>query len=446
MRRFLIVVVLIVAAGAATAVVIGRNRAKPEEAAPVLVPVEVAVAEVGEISRAVEVSGTVSSERTAEVVAKISGRVARVLVADGARVGAGQALVELESADQRLELAQAEAAASAAEARLALVERGARPQERQVVENAVAQAQAQVKAAETQVALAQATVRTAEDNLRRHEQLLREGAIAQAQVDQARLQVDQARAQLRAAQAQVEIARTAVDSAGQQLEIVQAGARDEEVRAARAQLEQARAAVSMVRRRLANTVIRAPFAGRVVGLGVSVGDYVVSGDFAGRSGYVAQVYDDRAMEVEVKVGERDIGLIRKGQPILLHLEGGSGDPVEATVHLITPAADPASRAVTVKLRLGSITPGTVPGIFARGEIVIERRVGVLLVPRAAVLDGDSPAIRVVTGDTVQVRPVMVGLSRGDRVEIRSGLVAGEQFVVLGPERFEPGTRVKVVNR
>lgn len=446
MRRFLIAVALVVAAGAVAAALIGRNSAKPEEAAPVLVPVEVAVAEVGEIARTVEVSGTVNSEKTAEVVAKISGRVTRVLVQDGARVSAGQALVELESADQRSELAQAEAASAAVEARLALIESGARPQERQVVENAIAQAQAHVWAADTQVSLAQATVRTAEDNLRRHEQLLREGAIAQAQVDQARLQAEQARAQMRAAQAQVEIAKSALDSARQQLEIVQAGARDEEVRAARAQLAQARAVVAMVRRRLASTVIRAPFAGRVVGLTASVGDYMVSGDFAGRSGHIAQVYDDRAMEVEVKVGERDIGLVRKGQAALLRLEGAARDQVEATVHLITPAADPSSRAVSVRLRLGSVPSGALPGTFARGDIVIERRVGVLLVPRAAVLDGDSPAIRVVTGDTVQVRPVMLGLSRGDRIEVRSGLVAGEQFVVLGPERFEPGTRVKVVNR
>jgi HlyD family secretion protein len=208
MRRLWLVLVLAVLAVGAGATLLGRNRvAVPAgEIEPVLVPVEVAKVEQGAVSLTVEVSGTVVSARSAEIVPKISGRVARVLVEDGDRVAAGQPLVELDASDQRNDLAQAEAAAAAAEARLAALEKGQRPQERQVVFNALTQAQNQVKAAETQVALGQVSLRLAEDNLRRHEQLLRDGAVSQAQVDQARLQSEQARAQVQAALTQLEIA------------------------------------------------------------------------------------------------------------------------------------------------------------------------------------------------------------------------------------------------
>ncbi|MDR7518744.1 MAG: efflux RND transporter periplasmic adaptor subunit [Armatimonadota bacterium] len=447
MRRWILLLglALVVVGAAAGVTTFGRRSPSPaSEVGPAVVPVEVARVEVGSVARTVEVSGSVTAARLAELFPRISGRVARVLVTDGDRVAAGQALVELDAADQRAEVAQAEAGAAAAAARLAQLEAGPRPEERQVVFNAVTQAQSQVKVAETQVALTQAALRVAEDHLRRQEQLLREGAIAQAQVDQARLQYDQAKAQFQAAQTQFEIAKTALDSARQQWAMVERGARAEELQAARAQLAQARAVVALARQRLANMTIRAPFAGRVAGLQATVGDYLTSGDFAARGSPVVKVYDDRAMEVEVLVGERDLPLIRVGQPALIRLEGDPGKPVDATVSVISPVADPASRASSVRLRLQAPPPAAVPGVFARGEIIVERRTGVPLVPKAAVVGGERPFVRVVVKDTVRVRPVVLGLSQGDRVEVLAGVDPGEMVVVLGPEVLPPETRVRVV--
>jgi multidrug efflux system membrane fusion protein len=55
-------------------------------------------------------------------------------------------------------------------------------------------------------------------------------------------------------------------------------------------------------------------------------------------------------------------------------------------------------------------------------------------------------VRVVSGDTVQVRPVTLGVAQGDRIEVRTGVTAGELVVVLGPETLASGTKVRVVNR
>jgi len=445
-RRWWLVLVVLVLVG--VVVIGGRSRrtpaAPPVQSGPAAVPVEVASVEVGTVVRTVEVSGTVTSARMAEVFPKISGRVARVYVEDGARVSAGQALIELDAVEQRAELAQAEAAAAAAQARLTALERGLRPQERQVVFNNFTQAQNQVKAAETQVVVAQASLRVAEDNLRRHEQLLRDGAVAQAQVDQVRLQAEQARAQAQAAQTQLEIAKTALDSARQQWTMTETGTRAEELQAARAQVAQARALAAFVRQRVANMVIRAPHAGRVSGVTASVGDFLRSGDFPG-GGSVALVYDDQAMEAEVQIGERDLALINIGQRATLRLEDAAGRAVAASVRTVAPAADPASRSARVRLRLRANTGIARPGTFARGEIIVEERSGVLLIPRAAIIGGERPTVRVVSNEIVQVRPVTLGIEQGERIEVRTGVVAGERVVVLGPEDLTSGARVRVVN-
>ena len=453
MKRWWIVAVLLAVAGIAAVALRGRNPSAspqtPSGQPATVVPVEVATVTSGAVARTIEVSGTVTSARAAEIFPKQSGRVVRVLVQDGARVAAGQTIVELDASEQRAEAAQAQAAVAAAQARLAALESGPRPEERQVIFNNFQQAQNQVKAAETQLALAQASLRVADDNLRRHEQLLRDGAVAQAQVDQARLQQEQGRAAVAAAQAQLEIAKAALDSARAQWNMTVSGTRREEIRAARAQVEQARAVLALARQRVANMVIRAPFAGRISGINVSPGDYLVSGDFAGRSAAVALVYDDRAMEVEVRVGERDLPLVKTGQRATLRIEG-SDRRVAATVRTIAPAADPSSRAATVRLGLApdpqaGAASAARPGVFARGEIVVEERPDALLVPKAAIAGGDQPTIRVVVGDTVQVRPVTLGLTAGDRVEITTGVTKGERVVVLGPEALPTGTKVRVVN-
>jgi membrane fusion protein (multidrug efflux system) len=209
---------------------------------------------------------------------------------------------------------------------------------------------------------------------------------------------------------------------------------------------QTRAVLALARQRLANMTIRAPFAGRVTGVTVSPGDYVVSGDFAGRSGAVAVVYDEQAMEVEVKIGERDIALVHTGQSATVRLEGALETPVDAVVGVISPAADPVSRASLVRLRLKNGGPAAIPGTFARGEIVVERRSGALLVPKPAVTGGDTPVVRVIVDGVVQVRPVTIGLTQGDQVEVKTGVSAEELVVVLGPESLPAGTVVKVVNR
>jgi RND family efflux transporter MFP subunit len=178
---------------------------------------------------------------------------------------------------------------------------------------------------------------------------------------------------------------------------------------------------------------------------LSPGNYVVSGDFAGRSSAVAVVYDERAIEVEVKVGERDLGLIAIGQPAVLRPEGAGG-AAEAVVAVISPTADPASRSGSVRLRLRNPGQAFIPGVFARGEIVVERRAGVVLIPKAAVIGGERPVVRVVANGAVQVRSVTLGLTEGDAVEVRHGVAAGEAVVVLGPESLPAGTAVRVVNQ
>lgn len=440
----LLLVVVLILGGLAAGRLRGPTRAEVRPAEEPPVPVEVALVSKQTVERTVEVSGSLTSARVAEVFARQAGPVARVLVSDGARVAAGQALVVLDASQAAIRVRQAAAGVAAAEARVALLTAGARPQERLQAADAVRQAESALATAESNLAHARVTLQTAQASLARMEALFREGGVSQAQVDQARWEADRARAQVQSAEAQVRSTEAAAHAARQQQSLVDAGPRPEEVAAARAQLAQAEAVLLEARQALAEMTIRAPFAGRVARVQVSPGDFVSSGEFG--SVPVAVVYDDRALEAEVTVGERESGLVRPGQPATLRPEIAAGGTLSAVVKNVTPLADARSRAVTVRLRIIGETPGTLlPGSFVRGTIVVERRRGALTVPRAALRGDGRPAVWVVRDGTIEVRVVTTGLTAGNRVEV-TGLREGEQVVILGPEHLAPGTRVTVTRQ
>lgn len=409
----------------------GRSAAPPSQPQASstetdVVAVEATPATFGSIEQTLDLTGTIVAARRVELTPKIPGKIAAIYVQEGARVSAGQAIAALDASDQAAQVTQAEqgvrqaaAAREVAQARLAALQSGARSQERALAETAVAQAEA--------------NLRSAERNVTRMQQLFESGAVSRQQLDDAILQRD--------------VMKSALDSARQQLSLVQVGAREEDVRMARAQVEQADAAyggalasLQLARVQLANATIRAPFPGRIAELPATLGEFVAPGS------KVAVLYDDRNLEVEVTVGERDLRLVRAGQAVTVRPEVATAIEVRGTMRLIQPAADPLTRAAKARIRLAD-PPGTLsPGTSVRAEILVERRENVLIVPSSALRQNGQAEVVVVKDGKAQVRRVLVGLRHQQTVQITYGVQAGELVVTLGPEDLSDGQAVKVVNR
>jgi len=448
MRKWSIaaLVLLIVVAGGIVTFQRGRPAASPAAGpSPQAAPQEVAAVEVapvtrGTIDRTLSLTGTVVSRQRVELTPKIPGRIAAVLVSEGTRVSSGQVVARLEADDLAAQVrqaeqgvAQAQAGQRVARAQLGALESGARPQERAQAANAVTQA-------EQAVAQAEANLRTAEAEAARMQQLLAAGAVSRQQLDAAVLQRDVARTQRDSARAQLDTAR-------QQQSLVQSGARREDLQVARAQVQQADAAyagavaaLQMARVQLAQAVIRAPFAGRVAQVPATRGEFVSPGTV------VAVLYDDRNLEMDAQVGERDLRAVRVGQAVALRSDALPGTAIQGKVRLVVPAADPVSRAA--KVRIGLLTPpaGVLPGTSLRADVLIERRTNVLLVSSHAVRQNGQGEVVVVQDGRARVRKVTIGLTHHHIIQILYGLEEGELVVTLGPETLSDGQPVKVVTR
>jgi HlyD family secretion protein len=413
-------------AGIAAGVIVIRAAGRPSPpanppaaAGPAPAVVEVAAARRADVVTPVLASGSVVSIRDAKIGSRLSGRVAAVLVEEGARVGAGTPLLRLDTRDLEAQRAQAQANVAAARAQLEKVLAGPRPQERQQSTDAVAQARAAL-------ASARATLQLAQANLERGRSLEAQGAVS-------RQDLDSAETQARVAASQVVQAQAAYDSAVQNASLVHTGSREEDIQAARAQLAQAEAGLAVVEVQVHDSTIYAPFAGTVTQRNVEPGEIVSPATVSSSSPlFVLSQVDDVYALLAVPAQHRaELG---PGQEAVITVDGLPGRTFRGRVEEITPAADAASRTFGVKVRVPNPQGILRPGMFARGAIVAGVRHGVLQIPDRAVVTATSgPLVFVVRGGRAVRQAVTLGAHHGGLVEVTSGLADGDEVVVRGQD-------------
>ncbi len=181
-----------------------------------------------------------------QVAPEIIGRIATLNVKDDARVRKGDILFTIETERYELDLALAKAQVQALEAQIGLTNRRVSSE---VTAVSVAKARADAW---------RARLKDATDTLNRLEPLLPDRYVTPQQIDQARTSKATAESELHAALSATQQTRQAVGDANAPI----------------AQLEGARAQVGLAERDLRNTVVRAPFDGRIVGVTTSVGQLV----------------------------------------------------------------------------------------------------------------------------------------------------------------------------
>ncbi len=376
---------------ALVALVLAAGCGKKQAAAPAdagATVVSTAKAATGLLNNRAVVSGKLEAVQTAGIVSKVPGKVAKVHVDVGDRVGAGQVLVTLENKDLADRVTQAQAA--------------------------VAQAEAGLKSARAALANARDNFMVAEANYKRARELLAMGAISQAVFEsQYELPYKQARqAYENTAPAQVELAQ--------------------------AQLNQARAQLALARSSYEDSFIRAPFSGVVTARNVN------PGEMAATMPVISMANIDRVV-VKATVGEDHINQLKQGEKVQVKIGAVSAQPFTGVITSVAPAADPTTKAFPIKIEIDNPKHLLKPGMFAEVQLPSSGQKQ-LLVPREAVVkDGERDCVWVVKQGKVQRREIKAGESDGRYIAVISGLEAGEEVVTAGQESLQDGARVTVKN-
>lgn len=382
-------------------------------------PVDVAIAKTGSLQEDVEFTGTTQPLREVSLRSQVEGQLLDLLVDVGDTVNRSQTLAQLDASLLSTAVAEAQA------------ELAARQSE-------VAQAEAEVNEARTQVEEARLQLQQAQSDAARLQQLLREGAIAAQAAEQAQTEARTAAQALRSAQEQV---RT----------------RQQAVVAAQGRVAAQRALVAEANERQSYASLSSPVTGVVLRRELDPGTLVQPGTEILRLG------DLSSAKVMVNVADKQLGSIRQGQEVRVSLDAFPNQVFSGEVTRITPVAN--ALYVPVEITIPNEDGRVGSGLFARVSFAQPRSQRVV-VPESAIQaergqqgqsSQASPASRqqgnanatlfVVDSNApetvVVARAVTLGQQANGKVEILSGLRAGEQFVARSGRPLKDGAPVRL---
>jgi RND family efflux transporter MFP subunit len=372
-----------------------RAEVSTEASAASTAPPPVAVTQVEDraVDRYLRVTGSLTADEQAEVSAETAGRVVEVPVERGTKVQQGALLARISATETAAQLQEAEANAAQIESRLGLTpEQPFDPKQVPDVMNA------------------KASLEWAEAEFNRIRSLLDQKVVSQSEFDQRRTQVEAARQQY----------QVALNSAQQSYR----------------SLEAARARILLARKAVADTAVRAPFAGIVAERVVSVVDYVT------RGAKVATVVRVDPLRLELTVPEQSVSLVKVGLPVKLTVDAYPGQEFDARIRFVSPSLRADQRALTVEALAENADGRLKPGMFATARIRQAENAPALLIPAASIetIAGTS-RVYVIKNNRVEERIVTVGEAFGDRLEVTSGVGKGESVAADPKGRLSDGQTV-----
>jgi len=192
--------------------------------------------------------------------------------------------------------------------------------------------------------------------------------------------------------------------------------------------------------RLEDTVIRAPFSGRVGLRRVSVGTLISPG------AVITTLDDTSVIKLDFSVPENFLSGLREGLSIRAGAPAYPGRIFAGKVSSIDSRVDIATRSVTVRALLANEDGALKPGMFLNVSLANDEREALVIPEEALTPEAERQFVFVVADGKASRREVRIGARRPGSVEIIAGLTAGERVVVEGTQKIRDGASVQATER
>jgi RND family efflux transporter MFP subunit len=358
----------------------GRGRAAEDRDGNKAVRARIVPVEQRQVRRDVQSVGSLFPLEEVTVSSEVEGKVDRVLVDVGDRVARGQPLVSVSTVELELALEQQRAALDQVKARLGLAAEGGGEGEAAEVKRAAAD------------------LLDAEQKFNRARSLFDDGLIARGTFDESE-------ARYKAAQAAHDMALQGVADL-------------------RAELARQRAALALAEKKLADAVIRAPFAGHVKERTVTPGQYLRV------QTPVMVIVSTDPLRARLQVPEKVAGSVVVGGPVAVRVESLPERVFEGKVSRMSPSVDTRTRSLEVEALIGNREGLLKPGYFVKAVVGSEQVAEALFVPYDAVRYVFGVyKVFTVEGTQLKEREVKIGDRDGDAVEVLEGVGEAERVAV-----------------
>ncbi len=216
---------------------------------------------------------------------------------------------------------------------------------------------------------------------------------------------------------------------------------ESEQKAWSAEIAQIQAQIDRYEYDLDKAKIVAPFSGYVTDERTEIGQWIDEG------GPVVELIDIDTIEITVDAPERYVSQIKSGDKVEVNFDALPNVKVEGNVSSIVPQADKAARSFPVKIVIDNKEHLIKSGMVARVSFLIGEPTLVKLVPKDAIVERNNiKFVVVVNNGTAQPVPINTGAAYQNLIEVIGPLNTGQNVVIRGNERLQPGQPVKVVNQ
>jgi RND family efflux transporter MFP subunit len=400
--------------------------------------------------------GTLESPRFVTIKPQVEGRINQLYVKEGDIVKQGQPIVGLQSDDAQALLQQRQAALQQANANLALLKAGTRPEQVAQARATLAQAQSKltdaqsgseleaIAQAEAQIVSAQSALTLARSRASRYAQLAKQGAVSQdsyagyvneqsnaaALLVVAQRKLDQLR-QTRAAD--INSFSATVNQQQQNLQQQLNGSRPQEIAQAQSQVSQAAAQVRSAQVQLQYAKVLAPFTGIVGNIPLKIGDYAAKGDT------LTTLTKNDSFDLNLSIPFARAKQLRAGLPVEL-LDAAGKSIAIGKVSFIAPTATADSQTILAKASFAN-NGQLLNRQSVQAKVIWDRRSGILIPVTAVSRLGGKTFVFVAetkqqerdgkTGLSAVQKPVELGAIEGNNYQVIKGVKPGEKIVTSG---------------
>ena len=390
----------------------------------------------GTIERRVVAIGRVEPVTEVTVANKIAGRIKAVLVKEGDRVTAGQPLIRFESEEYEAQVRMARARVTTAEAEARRAQRGLETARARWAEAKSGPRPQEIEVGRAEVQQARQRWENLELDRMRFKRMLEASLVARSEYERA--------------ESEAEVARSRIRSAEENLKLLQSGAKPETVAAALAhvneaeadlrraesQIAQARTEVEHMQAVMQTTVVASTVPGKVTRKFVEPGEAVDVG------APLLVVGDTRKIIIKAEVDETEVGKLALGQPVTITADAYPGRVFPGTVYEMGQTVgkrrirpeDPTRmqdmKVLETKIEITEHAEDLKLGMTVDVKILVAYKERALVIPSRLVPQGAREAtVRVARPGGSEARQIKLGARDDEKVEVTSGLAAGDRVVV-----------------
>jgi membrane fusion protein (multidrug efflux system) len=195
--------------------------------------------------------------------------------------------------------------------------------------------------------------------------------------------------------------------------------------------------IEILRARIAETEIHAPFNG-IIGL-----RYVSEGAFVTSSTLIARLVKIQPLKIDFSIPERYAGMVKPGVKLTFRMEN-TENIFAARVYAVEPRIDPKTRTIALRAIYENLHEELQPGRFVSLELVIREKDDALQIPTECIIpELGGEKVFLIRDGKAQSSQVRTGLRTEETIEILDGISPGDTVVVSGIMQLTNGMQVVI---